>query len=229
MDEGNEELEALFDYTRVQPALCFTFDDSDIEKSEIFVHCRKKLKRTTAVEAKEGLKGTGDYVSVPEDKNNSINKENEEDDWLAPPPPKTLFRTEHEEDSIRRELRLTKKELVSLATPIEDVLKDLTENAKAQVKSSKKSAKPVVLDLPSEVREKIVISIQDKDDKKQFCIYKDDKFEKLFKIYAKKINIKPEDLVFSFDGEKVGPASTPASLELEDDDMLEVHVKSRSS
>lgn len=44
-------------------------------------------------------------MSVPEDKNNSINKENEEDDWLAPPPPKTLFRTEHEEDSIRRELR----------------------------------------------------------------------------------------------------------------------------
>ncbi|XP_078168096.1 ubiquitin-like superfamily protein isoform X2 [Carex rostrata] len=223
-DEGNEELEPLFDYTRVQPSVCFTFDDSDIEKSEIFIHCRKKLKRTTA-EAKEGLKGTGDCVSVPEDKNDAKNKENEEDDWLAPPP-KTLFRTQREEDSILRELRLRKKELAALATPVEDVLNDLIENAKAQVKSLKKSAKPAVVDLPSEEREKIVISIQDKDDKKQFCIYKDDKFEKLFKIYAKKINIKPEDLVFSFDGEKVGPASTPASLGLEDDDMLEVNVKS---
>jgi Ubiquitin-2 like Rad60 SUMO-like len=54
----------------------------------------------------------------------------------------------------------------------------------------------------------------------------DDKLEKLFKIYAKKVNLKPEDLIFSFDGEKVGPTATPASLELEDDDMLEVHVKS---
>lgn len=68
--------------------------------------------------------------------------------------------------------RLRKKELASLAMPVEEVLNDLIENAKAQVKSSKKSAKPAVVDLPSEEREKIVISIQDKDDKKQFCIYK---------------------------------------------------------
>lgn len=52
------------------------------------------------------------------------------------------------------------------------MLQDLIKSAKAQVKSSKEPAEPVVLDLPSEVREKIVISIQDKDDKKQFCIYK---------------------------------------------------------
>lgn len=43
-------------------------------------------------------------MSVPGDKNDTKNKENEEDDWLAPPP-KTLFRTQREEDSILRELR----------------------------------------------------------------------------------------------------------------------------
>jgi hypothetical protein len=68
--------------------------------------------------------------------------------------------------------RLRKKELASLARPVEDVLEDVIENAKKQVRSSKKSSEPVVLDLPSQVREKIVISIQNKDDKKQFCIYK---------------------------------------------------------
>jgi hypothetical protein len=68
--------------------------------------------------------------------------------------------------------RLRKEELASLARPVEDVLENIIENAKKQVKSSKKPSEPVVLDLPSQVREKIVISIQDKDDKKQFCIYK---------------------------------------------------------
>ncbi|KAJ3704215.1 hypothetical protein LUZ61_007920 [Rhynchospora tenuis] len=227
MEEGKEELEPLFDYTRIQPPVFFTFDDSDIEKSEMFVHCRKKRKKTTTSEPEKVLEGKGDHISVPEDKSDMKNKENEEDNWLAPPPPKTLTRTLGKEDGILKELRRRKKELVSLARPVEDVLNDVIENAKKQVKRSNKPAEAVVLDSPSEEREKIVISIQDKDGKKQICIYKDDKFDKLFKLYAKKVNLKPEDLIFTFDGDKVAPTSSPASLELEDEDMLEVHMKSR--
>lgn len=40
----SEELEPLFDYSRVQPTIDFCFDDSDLEKSDIFVHCNKRPK-----------------------------------------------------------------------------------------------------------------------------------------------------------------------------------------
>ncbi|RRT45400.1 hypothetical protein GW17_00009530 [Ensete ventricosum] len=76
-------------------------------------------------------------------------------------------------------------------------------------------------------RQKIVISIQDKEGKKQFRIYTDDKFERLFKLYADKVQIKLDNLVFSFDGDKVCKNATPDGLGLEDDDIIEVHVKSQ--
>lgn len=46
-------------------------------------------------------------------------------------------------------------------------------------------------------------------------------------MYAEKAQLKLENLVFCFDGEKVSPTETPEGLGLENDDMLEVHVKSR--
>lgn len=59
------------------------------------------------------------------------------------------------------------------------------------------------------------------------CFVQDDKFERLFKLYAEKVHIKPDNLVFSFDGDKVCTNATPDSLGLEDDDIIEVHVKSQ--
>ncbi|KAJ3670849.1 hypothetical protein LUZ60_008275 [Juncus effusus] len=229
-DDAKEDLEPLFDYTRVQPADFFSFDDSDIDKSEIFSHCRKKIKSTDV--EKENKKGKdGDDDVAVEMKGNNKNKTNndkmEEDDWLLPPPPKTLTESKQKEDNTLQELRLKKQELASLAQSAQDVLKNLVENVKMEVKSAKKPLEEVILDEPIQERQKIVISIQDKDGQKQYCIYKDDKFEKLFKIYAKKVNLKAEDLVFSFDGDKVARNQTPISLDLEDNDMLEVHVKSK--
>ncbi|OMO53271.1 Small ubiquitin-related modifier, SUMO, partial [Corchorus olitorius] len=55
----------------------------------------------------------------------------------------------------------------------------------------------------------------------------DDKFERLFNMYADKTKLELQSLVFSFDGDKISPADTPASLEMEDDDLIEVHVKKR--
>lgn len=54
----------------------------------------------------------------------------------------------------------------------------------------------------------------------------DDKFERLFKMYAERNKVEVKKLVFSFDGDKISPAATPDSLEMEENDIIEVHVKS---
>lgn len=41
-------------------------------------------------------------------------------------------------------------------------------------------------------------------------------------MYADKVHLDTKNLVFSFDGGKVGPSDTPASLGMEDNDMIEV-------
>lgn len=53
----------------------------------------------------------------------------------------------------------------------------------------------------------------------------DDKFERLFKMYAEKSKLNMEGLVFSFDGEKISPQATPKNLGMEDGDMIEVNAK----
>lgn len=45
-------------------------------------------------------------------------------------------------------------------------------------------------------------------------------------MYADKLKINPKSLVFIFDGDKVGPDDTPVGLGMEDDDMIEVNIKS---
>jgi hypothetical protein len=57
------------------------------------------------------------------------------------------------------------------------------------------------------------------------CVLQDDKFKKLFKVYAKKAKLNLSDLTFVFDGDKIDPSSTPEDLDLLDDDMIEVSRK----
>lgn len=45
-------------------------------------------------------------------------------------------------------------------------------------------------------------------------------------MYADKLKIDPKSLVFIFDGDKVSPDDTPVDLGMEDDDMIEVNIKS---
>jgi hypothetical protein len=56
-------------------------------------------------------------------------------------------------------------------------------------------------------------------------LLQDEKFDKLFKAYAKKVDLNPSNLSFIFDGDKINPASTPQDLDLEDEDMIEVRHK----
>ncbi|RVX12609.1 hypothetical protein CK203_011720 [Vitis vinifera] len=54
----------------------------------------------------------------------------------------------------------------------------------------------------------------------------DDKFERLFKMYADKLKLDLKSLIFCFDGDKISPTATPDELGMEDNDIVEVHIKS---
>lgn len=46
-------------------------------------------------------------------------------------------------------------------------------------------------------------------------------------MYAEKAELKLENLVFSFDGDKISPTATPEGLGMENDDIIEVHMKTQ--
>ncbi|KAJ9548868.1 hypothetical protein OSB04_021411, partial [Centaurea solstitialis] len=154
--------------------------------------------------------------------------DNDDLDWLAPPP-KVAVDKKLCENSIIKELRLKKQELMSFTESAKDMLRSVEEAVKRDLTSSMNSASESPIEKPPKPaveRPKIVISVQEKDGLKQFRIYKDDKFERLFKMYADKGKHKVESLVFCFDGDKINPTATPSSLDMEDDDIIEVHIKS---
>lgn len=46
-------------------------------------------------------------------------------------------------------------------------------------------------------------------------------------MYADKLRCDLNQIALSFDGDKISLSDTPASLGMEDNDIIEVHVKSR--
>ncbi|OIW15109.1 hypothetical protein TanjilG_08596 [Lupinus angustifolius] len=220
MAESTEEFEPLFDYSRVQPFNPLSFHDDDDD--EVYAHKNKKKKVSRPVVDK----GKTDVKEVP-----VVEIEDDDDDDWLPPPPKVSCDTKKliEEDSILKELRLKKQELVSISQSAKNMLQIVEESAKREFSNvlqssidgaSEKTSKP-----PE--RPKILISVQDKDELKQFRIFMDDKFERIIKIYADKVRCDLHQIALSFDGDKVGLSDTPASLGMEDGDIIEVHVKSR--
>lgn len=217
-DSTVDDLEPLFDYRRVQPVNFVCIDDDDSDTSP--VHKPKKRK----ILDEEVLK-------VDEDEEVKVIKvvNVEEEDWLAPPPmDSTDACSKIDEDSTIKELRRRKQELVSFAQSAKNLLLEAEESAKRELSGSLKPSLDAVAEQPknpASEREKIVISIQNKDERKQFRVYMDDKFERLFSMYADKAKLDMQSLVFTFDGDKISLAATPASLGMEDDDIIEVHVK----
>ncbi|XP_030529296.1 uncharacterized protein LOC115740066 isoform X2 [Rhodamnia argentea] len=215
---AEEEFEPLFDYSSVQPKFpCLDDDDSDEEP--IFIPKRQK-------------DGKGENDGIPQvilcDSKKEEKEKEEEDDWL-PPPPKfdANVKSKLAEDPALKELRLMKQELQAFAQSA-NLLQSVEDSAQKKVSSPSQSLKDASTELPKPQHEraKIVISIQDKDGPKQFRVFLDDKFERLFKLYADRVKLNQENLVFTFDGEKISPSATPCSLGMEDEDILEVHVKS---
>ncbi|XP_043701314.1 uncharacterized protein LOC122651826 [Telopea speciosissima] len=211
-----EELEPLFDYSRVQPSNIICLDDDSYESP---LPKRRKFSEASIIVDK-GTKGP-DIVNIVDE---------DEEDWLPPPPKVSDAARKFEEDSTIKQLRLKKQELASFAQSAEDVLREVEESAQRDLKSSLHSPQETEVEnasKPHDQRAKIIISIQDKDGQKQFRVFKDEKFEKIFKMYAEKIQHDTASLVFCFDGDKVSPAETPGGLGMEDDDIIEVLTKSR--
>lgn len=222
MENSNEEFEPLFDYTRIQPTGVICLDDDD----ETPVLGPKKRKISDAAEEKkEHDVSSKDVKAIDCD-----GKEDDEEDWL-PPPPKNLDNASRnlDEDSTLKALRLKKQELASFAQSADEVVRAVEESVRKDLNASLQSSPESVAKKPVEPhheRAKLVIGIQDKDGLKHFRVYMDDKFERLFKLYADKTKLDVKNLVFCFDGDKINPAATPDSLEMEDNDIIEVHVKS---
>ncbi|KAH0689096.1 hypothetical protein KY289_016454 [Solanum tuberosum] len=219
-DESNEELEPLFDYRRVQPfntpfnVVCL---DDDTPDSSPVISKKRKMIDSTA----EKKKDKNEAVQI-------IDCEEKEEDWLPPSPNISAHTSSLLEDSTIKEIRLKKKELASFAQSAKDELRDVEESVKRDLSASLHSLQDSVAEMPSKPstdRVKMVISIQDKDGTKQFRVYADDKFERLFKSFADKVKLELQNLVFCFDGDKINPNATPSSLGMEDDDIIEVHEK----
>ncbi|KAG6573932.1 uncharacterized protein LOC111449468 [Cucurbita moschata] len=220
MADSAEEFEPLFDYSRVQPhsVVCLDDEDSDVEESRVPFSKRTKISNSAVT----------NFVENP-----FVEIEDKEEDWL-PPPPKVSVDAKDMcgEDSTLKKLRLKKQELASVALSAKNLLREVEESARVDVENTPQVSLEPALDdqapIASKEREKIVISVRDsdKEELQQFRLFVDDKFERLFKMYSNKLKIDPKSLVFVFDGDKVGPDDTPVGLGMEDDDMIEVNIKS---
>ncbi|KAI8527718.1 hypothetical protein RHMOL_Rhmol12G0096500 [Rhododendron molle] len=223
MADSTEEFEPLFDYSRVQPFEVVCLDDDCQDSSPALNAKRRKLPDSAVKLSVEKVENNGKVVHVVDC------EEKEEDDWLPPPPKISNEAREFGEDSTIKELRLKKQELAEFAKSAKEVLRSVEESVKRDFNSSSQPAVVSTADQPSKPpceRAKIVISIQEKEGVKQFRVYKDDKFERLFKLYADKSKLDLQKLVFSFDGDKISPTTTPDALGMEDDDIIEVNIKS---
>ncbi|XP_010279390.1 PREDICTED: uncharacterized protein LOC104613312 [Nelumbo nucifera] len=221
MEESTEELEPLFDYSRVQPKDVIWIDDADDCLDSPPTPSRKRKSSSTSLVEEAGK--SGKVVNVTDSEEN-------EEDWLPPPPKISNAALKIEPDSTIKELRLKKQELASFAQSAEDELRAVEESAKREVSSSMQSLLNSQESQPSkplDERAKVVISIQDKEGVKQFRVFMDEKFERIFKMYAEKVKRDIGSLVFCFDGDKISPTATPDGLGMEDNDIIEVHDKSR--
>ncbi|CAN6933266.1 unnamed protein product [Brassica oleracea] len=122
-------------------------------------------------------------------------------------------------------------ELMSFTKTAVDVMQEAQESAKKEAQVSLKTSSEAtpaqaLPGPPINDRAKIVITIQDKDGQKQFRVFADEKFERVFKMYTDKEKLDPQNLVFTFDGDKIDPSTTPSNLEMEDGDMIELKLGS---
>ncbi|KAI3453074.1 hypothetical protein Pfo_009737 [Paulownia fortunei] len=224
MEDSNEEFEPLFDYTRIQPVDVVCPDDDSQDESPVFFPKKRKISDDEEKQKEQDV-NVKDVKVIDSD-----DEEDDEEDWL-PPPPKILDNSCKilEEDSTLKALRLKKQELASFAESAEEMVRAVEESVRKNFNAALQSSPKSVTKEPSEApheRAKIVISIQDKDGLKQFRVFLDDKFERLFKMYAGRSKLDVKNLVFCFDGDKISPAETPDSLGMEENDIIEVHVKS---
>ena len=70
---------------------------------------------------------------------------------------------------------------------------------------------------------KLAIFLRDvSGDKQKFIIKSDTKFEAVFDSYCAARTLKPDSVSFFFDGDVVSPNATPAALDMDDEDCVDV-------
>ncbi|PPR92103.1 hypothetical protein GOBAR_AA28567 [Gossypium barbadense] len=168
-DSTTDDLEPLFDYRRVQPLNIVCLDGK-----KNFQDCSD----TSPVPSPKRRKFANPNVAeVDLDKDVEVIKvvNVEEEDWLAPPPAvSTKAYSKIGEDSTIKELRRRKQELLLFAQSAKSMLQEVEESAKQEPSGSSKPSLDAVAEQPKNPapeRAKIVISIQNKDEIKQFRIY----------------------------------------------------------
>ncbi|XP_021727085.1 uncharacterized protein LOC110694211 [Chenopodium quinoa] len=221
MGDSYEELEPLFDYRRVQPVTFVNLEDDSDSDSEPSVLSKRRKISTNGKNKEDNSSDKGKSVQVID-----CDDEDEEKENLLPPPPKNVAAPPKDfEDPTYKKLRLKKQEYESFLQSTGHVIQAADEpftslSHSVEEETAEEAPKPAA------DRTKIVISMQDKAGSKQYRIFADEKFEQLFTKYAQKVKTDVHNLVFTFDGDKINPASTPQTLGMEDDDLIEVHVKS---
>lgn len=229
-NDDDDEFEPLFSYQRVcRPP---SDDDSDEDVTIIDGKAWQSAIKHGGGNALSSsvLKSKG---SVGKRIHEDLDKEIEDDDdWLPPPPKaaKTFLGSKVNEDPTLREIRQKREELMQLTASSEAALRKLEEDRRAQNSASNKlESTPALAHQQVSAagkREKVLVCIQNKDGVcKTFRVFKDEKFEKLFSTYAESISTLPTQLVFIFDGQQILGHNTPKDLDIEDEDIIEVNLR----
>ncbi|KAL2628526.1 hypothetical protein R1flu_013212 [Riccia fluitans] len=222
------KLEPLFDYSRVTPTI--TLDDSDDEDLEILDKIEVKGRWRPTPRPLQVIQSNIEGPVVP----NVVKSVEDDDDWLTLPARVSVPAVQPPDPHILQ-LRQQKEEFLKLSILIQLETARVEAQASEEMERKAKLASeesPVVSNglgaggTPSS-REKITLQLQEQGGKIHVVkIFYDDTFEKLLAIFSEKIAKRPStDFILRFDGTTIDPRKTPKGLELEDEDMIEIHMK----
>ncbi|KAL2630001.1 hypothetical protein R1flu_014687 [Riccia fluitans] len=219
-------LDPLFDYSRVTPAI--TLEDSDDDDVKIIDKIEAMTRRRPATKPRISLQsdiGSPD-VTIAE------KTLEDDDDWLTLPKHTAVSAVVQPVDPHILELRRQKEEFLKLSLLIQAETAQLeadANRAKLEPSSVVSHAVDSLRDGGARrAREKILLQLQEQGGKiHPVKIFFDDKFEKLLTIFSEKIAKRPAtDFILRFDGAAIDLRKSPKELELEDEDIIEIHLKS---
>jgi hypothetical protein len=103
---------------------------------------------------------------------------------------------------------------------LEELQRPVYEEPEAPVVRQPKPAAPPP---PAAPAKKVAIFVRDATgDKQKFIIKTDTKFEAVFDAYCTARSLDRDRVRFLFDGDAVAPSATPAALDMDDEDFIDV-------
>jgi len=67
----------------------------------------------------------------------------------------------------------------------------------------------------------VKLKVRSGNKEERFKLGKDDQFQKLFDAFCSRVNLPNKNVKFMFDGRVLDPRSTPETLDMEDDDLID--------